>query len=240
LEDKAGAAVLPRAYHTFDVIRFRGLHYASTGAASPDREARGALLVSDDGVTFRYEAADYPGSAENGVWRLTYMVRFKDRLLTGIESLGVFDPHDYLSWELPEGAPELSREHARPVRVSRAGGASTLRWYADQGKLYWIARDREGTRLRVTTDGETWKVIELPEDAGAPSDLVRYKDGLVVLTENALLALSETTVSWVVNAPDPSPFRHDDHYCAAPLSVFQGKLYAGGQRKGALYRLEPD
>lgn len=235
-----GAAVLPRAYHSFDVIRYRGLFYVSIGAASLDGEARGALLVSRDGVEFDYAGADYPGVTEGGVWRLTYMVRFKDRLYTGLESLGVFDPHDYLVWELPQNEAMLSRAHARAARASPTGGGSTLRWYTDRGKLYWISEGAQGTVLRVTSDGDTWTVIDLPQAAGAPSDLIRYKDSLVVLTEHALLSLDSSGVERIAPAPDPSPFRHDDHYCRAPLAVFDGRLYAGGQKKGYLYRLEPD
>jgi hypothetical protein len=36
---RAGAAVLPRAYHVLDVIRFRGRLYASTGSAPPTEKA---------------------------------------------------------------------------------------------------------------------------------------------------------------------------------------------------------
>ena len=238
-DGKAGAALLPRAYHSFDVIRYRGLYYASIGAASPDGEARGALLVSRDGIEFAYEGADYPERTEGGVWRLTYMVRFKDRLYTGLESLGVFDPHDYLVWELPHDGTSLSRGHHRAVRVGSGGGESTLRWYADGGKLYWISEGADGTVLRVTSDGDTWTPIELPADAGAPSDLIRYKGRLVVLTEHALLSLESTGAQPIVSIVTPSPFRADDHYCRAPLAVFDGRLYAGGQKKGELYRLEP-
>jgi hypothetical protein len=92
--------------------------------------------------------------------------------------------------------------------------------------------------LRVSSDGEAWQGIELPEGAGAPSDLIRYKGALVVLTKNALFALDNTKVTRIADAPNPSPFLHDDHYCAAPLAVLQGRLYAGGQRKGYLYRLD--
>ncbi len=37
--------------------------------------------------------------------------------------------------------------------------------------------------------------------------------------------------------PKRSPFPVDDAFCAAPLAVFRGELYAGSQRDGSLWKL---
>ncbi len=234
--EKAGAGIVPRAYHLFDVIRFRGRFYTSIGAESEDHQARGALMASEDGVNWEY-AADYPKDAGRGVYRLTYLVRFRDQLFSGVESIDGNERHDYVRWVLPRGETRLNSAHAEPVLMPGSEGKSTLRWYADRGKLYWIAWGADGVRLRVTEDGEHWRMLNLPDSAGAPTDILRFGDALVVLSENALLKLSEGHFSIVAKVEEPSPFVVNDGYCAAPLAVYDGELYAGGQRKGALFRL---
>jgi hypothetical protein len=98
-----------------------------------------------------------------------------------------------------------------------------------------------GIELGVSDDGSAWSAIRLPEGAGAPLDLAQLGNTLVLLTEHQLLALSETgDLSELARIEAPSPFELSDHYCSAPLAVFQGQLYAGGQRKGELYRFVPD
>jgi hypothetical protein len=127
------------------------------------------------------------------------------------------------------------------VRVTEHGAALTLRWYASAGKLWWIAIERGvGSVLRVTDDGDTWKVVPLPAEAGEPTDVVRYHDAVVALTEWGL---------WRVDVDPPvalarvegkrSPFRVDDAFCSAPLAVFRDQLYAGDQRDGSLWRIAP-
>jgi len=52
--------------------------------------------------------------------------------------------------------------------------------------------DRLGTRrgvAQVTRDGDQWTPIDLPPELGAPTDLIRFRGALVVLTERALLSL---------------------------------------------------
>jgi hypothetical protein len=34
-----------------------------------------------------------------------------------------------------------------------------------------------------------------------------------------------------------TPFVADDAFCAAPLAVFRGELYTGGQRDGSLWKI---
>jgi hypothetical protein len=77
-------------------------------------------------------------------------------------------------FEPPYGNKAISRRDTKPVRATDRGGNRTLRWYADGGKLYWIAAGREGTRLRVTEDGDTWRPIAFPKNAGVPTDVTRY------------------------------------------------------------------
>jgi len=125
------------------------------------------------------------------------------------------------------------------------GSAQTLRWYADAqpgkaARLYWISAAPDGVRLRVTEDGDAWRIVALPGEAGRPTDVARFRDGLVVLTERRLLRLSDDgTVTEVATIDGKkSSFELTDIFCAAPLAVFRNELYAGGQRDGALYKLE--
>ncbi|MBI5512780.1 MAG: hypothetical protein HY909_03380 [Deltaproteobacteria bacterium] len=97
--------------------------------------------------------------------------------------------------------------------------------------------------LRVTDDGDTWRAIVFPPEAGAPTDITRWRGARVVLTERGLYRLDGDTPARVGDVPlDPqgrSPFVFSDVFCAAPLAVFRGDLYAGGQRDGSLWRFAP-
>jgi hypothetical protein len=280
-EGRAGAAVLPRAYHVIDAIRYRGALYASTGSVPPTERAwhgpsPGALhRASDDGTRWTYEV-DYPYPWQNGVWRLTFMVRFRDRLYAGIQDYDGREPNDYLYFA-PSGdtraetgtgrdagrdagaAPPalLRREDVHAVRVTRAGAAGTLRWWVDRKasppRLYWLAWGRDGILLRVTTDGDHWAAIPLPDDAGRPTDVTRFRDSVVLLTERGLYKLTGPSIDGSSESPrdgvavvtatpiarvedKKSPFEVSDFFCVAPLAVFKNVLYAGGQRGGTLYR----
>ena len=241
---KAGAAVLPRAYHVIDAIRFRGNLYAAIGAVPPGQRAwhgasPGALLVQTElGARYEY-AADYPRPYQNGVWRLTFMVRFRDRLYAGLQDYNQNEPNDYVYFAPPRERALIEQGDIHAARATRSGTAQTLRWYADSGKLYWIAWNRDGVGLRVTADGDSWRVVPLPSDVGVPTDLVRFRGALHVLTSRALLRLDDAGPTVLARVSDKrSPFELDDSFCAAPLAVFQGELYAGGQRDGALYRFK--
>jgi len=242
---KAGAAVLPRAYHVIDVLRFRGNLYAATGAVPPEQRAwhgasPGGLLVQTElGARFAY-AADYPRPYRDGVWRLTFLVRFRDRLYSGLQDYDQHEPNDYVYFAPPRGRALITQDDLHAVKVTEAGTAQTLRWYADGGSLYWIAWNREGVALRVSTDGDSWRVVPLPGDVGVPTDIVRFRGALHVLTSRALLRLDDAGSTVLSRIADKrSPFELDDGFCAAPLAAFQGELYAGGQRDGALYRFKP-
>jgi hypothetical protein len=273
---RAGAGILPRAYHVLDVVRFRGAFYASTGSVPPKERAwhgpsPGALhRASDDGARWTYEV-DYPYPWKDGVWRLTYLVRFKDRLYAGIQDYDRRDPNDYLYFA-HESAPEsdsgptvLRHEDIHRVRITRAGAAGTLRWWADTrarpARLYWLAWTRDGIVLYVTTDGDRWAAIALPDEVGRPTDVTRFRDAVVVLTERGLYRIdgpatdgpwtapadgvADTTTKLVAAIDDgadagakkKSPFEVSDFFCTAPLAVMGNVLYAGGQRGGTLYRL---
>ncbi len=291
-DGKAGAGVLPRAYHVLDVIKYRGGLYASTGSVPPKERAwagpsPGAIhRASDDGTRWTYEV-DYPYPWKDGVWRLTFMVRFRDRLYAGIQDYDGREPNDYLYFTPSAAtggtdagvrdagaAPEaiLRREDAHPTRITRTGAAGTLRWWVDSkvtpARLYWIAWSRDtGVLARVTTDGDHWAAIPLPDDAGRPTDVTRFRDAVVMLTERGLYKLTgaavdgpagvdasdgvanvtATAIARVDEAadggappakPKKSPFEVSDFLCAAPLAVFKNELYAGGQRGGSLYRLQ--
>ena len=246
IDGRAGAMVVPRAYHDFDIIRFRGNLIVSTGAVPPKERAwvgpsPGALHVATADLSHFEYALSYPNPYVGGVWRLTYLVRFRDRLYAGIEDYDGRSPDDFIMVTPATGQTELRQQDVHPVRVTARGAAQTLRWYADSGKLYWIAWGRDGTWLRVTSDGDHWSNIELPEAAGAPTDIVRFRGQLVILAEHGLLRLESGRAALVTAVADKkSPFEVRDGLCAAPLSVFQNELYAGGQRDGSLYHFVAD
>jgi hypothetical protein len=239
------AIVIPRAYHDLDVIHFRGKVWASTGSVPPTEHAwhgssPGALNALDEsppqsgGATaannrFAY-VVGYPKDATSDVWRLTYMVRFKDKLYAGIQEYYPRETNDFVVFD---------GEKLAGKRVTDDGGAETLRWYADRGSLYWITVDKDGSgKLRVTHDGESWSEIALPAAAGRPADVVRFRDGLVVLAERALFRLDDGALTPIATWDDKKLFAVDDIFCAAPLAVYDGELYAGSQKDGALFRLE--
>jgi hypothetical protein len=241
-----GAGIVPRAYHVLDVIRFRGRYYASTGSVPPTERAwhgasPGALHVADGEPQawgrWHYEV-DYPWPWQDGVWRLTYLVRYRDRLFAGITDYDDREPNDYVVFSPQPDTTTISRESERAVRATPAGGALTLRWYADDGRLWWIALERGGRALlRVTDNGFDWNEVVLPAEAGRPTDVTRFKGALVALTEQGLWRLDvEPPVELARVREKPSPFAISDAFCVAPLAVFRGALYAGSQRDGSLWR----
>jgi hypothetical protein len=246
-DDRPGAAVLPRAYHVLDAIKFRGRYYASTGSVPPTERAwrgpaPGALHVAaPDLARWTYEI-DYPFPYKNGVWRLGFLVRFKDRLYAGIQDYDSREPNDYVYFDPQEGSSAIARADVHPTRV--VGTAQTLRWYADpvRPRLFWIAYASDGVRLRVTEDGDAWTTVVLPEGAGRPTDVVRFRSALVVLTERRLLRLGDdgAVIELARIEEKKSPFEISDIFCVAPLAVYKNELYAGGQQGGVLFKLEPE
>jgi len=245
--DKPGAGLVPNAFHVLDVISFRSHYYAAAGSIPPGGQPNGerapaALHVANEALSRWEYALGFPERPTDDVWRFTFLVRFQDRLFAGLQDYYRREQYDYVVFELGPGETQLSSSSVRPVRVTEHGAAWTYRWYADGGKLYWIGAGRgEAVLLRVSDNGQDWRVIELPPDVGAPTDIVRYRDSLVVLTEHALLALRGQEASVVAAVTEKrSPFELTDFLCAAPLAVYDNQLYAGGQRDGALYRLVAD
>jgi hypothetical protein len=158
------------------------------------------------------------------------MVRFRDKLYAGIQEYYPRETNDFVVFD----GDKLARK-----RVTDAGGAETLRWYADRGALYWIAIEKDGRGvIRSTRDGEAWTEVELPPNAGRPADIVRFRDGLVLLTERGLFAFDPPKLTPIATWEDKKLFAVDDIYCAPPLAVYDGDLYAGSQKDGALMRLE--
>lgn len=245
---KAGAAVLPRAYHVLDVAKYRGHVYASTGSVPPGARAwsgpsPGALHVANAELDRFTYALGFPSPYPGGVWRLTYLVRFRDALYAGLQDYDGKSPYDYAVLRPPADRDVLQESDARGVRITELGAAFTLRWYTDGGALYWIAGTHNGdVQLRRTRDGATWTEVQLPADVGRPTDLKRYRGHLVVLAERGLVALSDAEgVPAKVLArvtEKKTPFGIDDVFCAAPLGVLNDVLYAGGQRGATLYRFE--
>jgi hypothetical protein len=232
------AVVLPGALHVFDVARYAGRLLVSTGALVPANRAEispGTLFAESEGAkrwapVYTYE---HPNRAAA---RLGYMVRFRDRLYVAISALQGGDPNEYVVF-----APSVDASHAKVVRVSKLGAQHTLRWYADGGRLYWLSLGGYGSELRVTEDGDDWKLLALPTEAGNATDVLRVGKSLLVMTEQGLYRLDGTSFELLAKVTDAkSPFPIDDAYCSAPLVAFEGALYAGGQRKGELYRLQSD
>ncbi|MCU0682510.1 MAG: hypothetical protein MUF34_09680 [Polyangiaceae bacterium] len=247
-EGRAGAALLPRAYHVIDVIRYRGKLYASTGSVPPGERAwrgpsPGALHEADASWARWTYRAGYPTPFRDGVWRLTFLVRFRDKLFAGIQDFDGREPFDFVVASPPPGAEGLGQGDLAPRRVTDHGGSLTLRWYVDRGELYWIAYERSGAvRLRATRDGETFREVALPAEAGRPTDVTRFRDALVVLTERGLYRIDGPGAPRALTTlpAKTTPFRFDDVFCGAPLAVFRNELYAGGQRDGSPYRFVPD
>ena len=118
-------------------------------------------------------------------------------------------------------------------------GAHTLRWYADRGRLYWITLGADGGELRVSADGDRWERLSLPADAGRPTDVLRVGERLLLMAERALLEIGPSGTAVLARVEDKkSPFALDDGYCAAPLAAFDGRIFVGDQRRGALWTLE--
>ncbi len=238
-----GTILLPGAIHVFDVIRFRNSLYASSGAVIPPK----ATASRSPGVLFvegkkpdRWEVAyAYDGAPGEAAVRLGYMTRFKDRLYVAVSPLQGIDRHDYVVLAPPEDATEISAQHARAVQATGSGGAHTLRWYADRGRLYWITIGADGGELRVTSDGDRWERVLLPAEAGRPTDVLRVGERLLVMAERALVEIGAAGPSVLAQVDEKkTPFALDDGYCAAPLTVFDGRIFVGDQRRGALWTLE--
>ena len=242
--ERGGSVLLPGAIHVFDVIRFRGKLYASSGAMVPPKatapRSPGVLFVEGDKPDRWDVAYAYDGAKGEAAVRLSYMTRFRDRLYVAVSPLYGIDRHDYVVLAPPKDAKALAPEHARAVQVTDPGAAHTLRWYADRGRLYWITVGRDGGELRVTENGDDWQLVALPAEAGAPTDVLRVGERLLVMAERALLELGPKGPAVLAVVQDKkSPFAIDDAYCAAPLAVFDGRVFVGDQKRGALWTLEP-
>lgn len=238
-----GSILLPGAIHVFDVIRFRSTLYASTGAVIPPKatasRSPGVLFAQGDKPDRWDVAYAYDGAPREAAARLGYMTRFKDRLYVAVSPLYGIDRHDYVVITPPKETTQLSAEHARAVQVTRSGGAHTLRWYADRGRLYWITLGADGGELRVSADGDRWERLSLPADAGRPTDVLRVGERLLLMAERALLEIGPSGTAVLARVEDKkSPFALDDGYCAAPLAAFDGRIFVGDQRRGALWTLE--
>lgn len=232
----ATAVVLPGALHVFDVARYAGKLLVATGALVPANRAEispGTLFAENDG-TKRWAPVYTYEHPKRAAARLGYMVRFRDRLYVAVSALEDGDPNEYVVF-----APSVDAEHAKVVRVSQLGAQHTLRWYADGGRLYWLSLGGYGSELRVTENGDDWKLLPLPKEAGNATDVLRVGKSLVVMAEQGLYRLNGASFELLAKVTDAkSPFLVDDAYCSAPLVAFEGALYTGGQRKGELYRLQ--
>jgi len=226
---------------------------ASTGSVPPRERAwygasPGALHVADERLQRWTYGIDYPHPWRNGVWRISFLVRFRGRLFGGLQDYDGREPNDLVVVDAPPGATRLEQAALRGVRVTPEGASLTLRWYAHEGTLYWIAWERHrGVHLWRTTDGERWSMVPLPPEAGAPTDITRWRDGLVLLTTRGLWRMDGGSPRLlapverpVVRGSPQGPFDLGDGFCAAPLAVLDGTLYAGSQRDGALWRVVED
>ncbi len=249
----AGTRIAPWAFHIFDVIAYRGALVATGGSVSaldpPRRGARypAALFVAPrDRPEALLEPRYRPGDGEPiGVVRTTYLHRFRGRLYIGFQNNG-----GRIGWDLAvlSGDP-MSPDTAPPVRarVTPEGGWLTARFASGDGALYWVAaryrRPRGGHRpgaLFRSRDGLRFDRVLLPPDAGVPQDLLVIGETRLVLTTGGLyIAGRDDRYRLLAPAPPGDPFGRGDTFCSAPLTVFDGTVYAGSTRDGALYRLAP-
>ena len=231
----AGTYVLPGALHVFDVIRFRNKLYASTSSAPKNWQKSNAspAALHVEGPDSQWHVAEtYPSPPRAGTWRFRFLVRFRDRLFAAVTDFRGRDKTEYVVFNPSRQEEGLGRGLA--FRVTEQGGALTLRWFADQGKLYWLVIGG----LLVSEDGQSWKQLKLPNEAGQPTDIARLGSAIVILAEGGLYQLKPEGVSSIAPIKGKkSPFRFRDSTCTAPLAVLHGALYAGGQRQGALYKL---
>jgi hypothetical protein len=244
-DERAGAFILPGSLHGFDVIRFRGKLYASTSAAIPPNgtatTSPGTLFTPGATPGPWQVAFTYAGSVGEASVRLGYMTRFRDRLYVALSPLQGLDRHDFVVIDPARDASGLANRDATAVQITAHGGAHTLRWYTDRGKLYWLSIGAAGVELRESVDGAHFRLLRLPADAGYPSDILRVGARLLVLAEQGLYELADGAFQLRARVPDgKSPFKVDDGYCAPPLVAFQRHLYAGGQLRGDLWRLVPE
>lgn len=256
-EGKAGAAILPRAYHVLDVIKYRGHLYASTGSVPPKERAwsgpsPGALHLADEKLqTWTYRLG-YPVPYKDGVYRLTFMVRFRGRLYAGIQDYDGIDTNAYVVLEAPKDRDVLEQRDLRAVSFGKVR-VNTLKWYVDPGPdpkrlhttLYWLTLEGGVVRLRRTDDGDAWSEVSLPASMGRANDIVRFRDGLFVLGERQLVRIDGKESQVVSEIPTvgkgkrtTTPFALTDLFCQAPLAVYRNKLYAGAQNDGTLYRFD--
>lgn len=243
--DLAGSFVLPGVLHGFDVIRFRGKLYASSSAMIPpngNAVSSPGTLLTPGGTRGHWQVAfTYAGAPGEASVRLGYMTRFRDRLYVAVSPLAGIDRHDYVVIAPPRERSTIEQGDAHPVQATPSGRAHTLRWYTDRGKLYWLSIDAGGASLRVSEDGEHFRVLSLPAYAGAPSDILRVGEQLLVLAEQGLFELVGDVFKLRAAITEAkTPFKVDDGYCAPPLAAFQGNLYFGDQLHGALWKLVAD
>src|SRR5262245_10302950 len=130
MNEASGVAFLPGALHVFDVTRFRGRYYASTGAIPKGKWPTGnlapaGLYVANDDLRRWEQALLYPQPPRPGVWRFTFMVRFKDRLYAGLESFDRGEMHDYVYFA-PSVGDRFESADVRAVRVTTSGAAHTV------------------------------------------------------------------------------------------------------------------
>ncbi len=248
LSPPGNTVVLPLAYHSFDVIRYRGAMVASGGTVNLDRGAPnpypGGLFVGgpDDALL---RARFRPGAAlPVGVTRVTFLHRFAGRLYMGFQNnkrrarwdIGVLsgDPRD------PHTAPPVL------ARITPDGGWLTRRFASGAGRLYWIGSRYPGEHrpavLYVSRDGLAFTRVDLPADAGPPHDLVVVGDSRYLLARGGLYRARGDGEQFtrIAAAPAGDPFGGYDLFCGAPLTVYDDALWAGSTRDGALYRVVPE
>ena len=161
-------SVLPRALHVFDASRGA---LTSTIAVPPaprvTRRRRARLHLDAAAGAWSYPSTT-PNLRRAGVWRLGFMTRFREADLHRLERAALSQP-DFL-WALRPPALGRSPASTSPAR-DPAGGALTLRWYTDHGRLYWIV----STTARATPppcasprDGDRWSQVTFPPTRASP------------------------------------------------------------------------
>jgi hypothetical protein len=89
----------------------------------------------------------------------------------------------------------------------------------------------------LSSDGVRFAPIELPDGAGDAQDVAIDGETVFVLTARGLYRSRGARFEPIADAPTGDPFGRFEPFCSAPLTAFDGALFAGSTRDGRLYRL---
>lgn len=242
LADKPqGALVQPWSFHAFDIIEYHGSWVISGGLAVRVPEAGGgypaALWVGQPGREALALSHVFAGG--HGVVRATYMHRFAGRLYIGLQNNQNRIPHDLA---VISRDPTNADTPVELISITPGRGYRTRSMVSTETSLYWLGERRKNGpyALLRSDDGLRFQPVPLPDDTGAPQDMVISPDGqLYLLTRRGLWrsAGPDAPFTRLASAPASDPFGRYDGFCGARLIAVGDALIAGSLRDGSLYHL---